>query len=122
MTTLSPKYLQLKKRRSMGEIEKLQNLIEDFAKKRDWDKFHTAKNLALALGSEVGELQAEFRWLAENENLTDKKLNSIKDELADVSIFLFRLAQVLKIDLSQAVQDKLLDNEKRNLDGPNFSN
>ena len=106
----------------MGEIEKLQNLIEDFAKKRDWDKFHTAKNLALALGSEVGELQAEFRWLAENENLTDKKLNSIKDELADVSIFLFRLAQVLKIDLSQAVQDKLLDNEKRNLDGPNFSN
>ena len=45
----------------MGEIEELQKLIEDFAKKRDWDKFHTSKNLALALGSEVGELQAEFR-------------------------------------------------------------
>ena len=105
----------------MGEIEELQKLIEDFAKKRDWDKHHTAKNLALALGSEVGELQAEFRWLTENENLTDEKLNSIKDELADVSIFLLRLAQVLKIDLSQAVRDKLLENEKRNLDGPNFS-
>jgi NTP pyrophosphatase (non-canonical NTP hydrolase) len=108
--------------RSMGEIEELQKLIEDFANKRDWGKYHTAKNLALALGSEVGELQAEFRWLAENENLTDKKLDSIKDELADVSIFLFRLAQVLKIDLSQAVREKLLENEKRNLDGPNFRN
>jgi NTP pyrophosphatase (non-canonical NTP hydrolase) len=106
----------------MGEIEELQKLIEDFANKRDWGKYHTAKNLALALGSEVGELQAEFRWLAENENLTEKKFNSIKDEIADVSIFLLRLAQVLNIDLAQAVRDKLLDNEKRNLDGPNFSN
>jgi len=106
----------------MGDIEDLQKLIEGFAKKRDWDKYHTAKNLALALGSEVGELQAEFRWLAENENLTEKKLNSIKDEIADVSIFLLRLAQVLNIDLSQAVRDKLLENEKRNLDGPNFRN
>ena len=106
----------------MGEIEELQKLIEDFAKKRDWDKFHTAKNLALALGSEVGELQAEFRWLTEDENLTEKKLSAIKDELADVSIFLLRLAQILKIDLSQAVRDKLLENEKRNLEGPNFSN
>ena len=76
----------------------------------------------MALGSEVGELQAEFRWLTENENLTDEKLNSIKDEIADVSIFLLRLAQVLKIDLAQSVRDKLLENEKRNLDGPNFSN
>jgi dCTP diphosphatase len=106
----------------MGEIQELQKLIEDFAKKRDWEKFHTAKNLALALGSEVGELQAEFRWLAEDENLTDKKMNSIKNEIADVSIFLLRLAQILKIDLSQAVRDKLLENEKRNLEGPNLSN
>jgi NTP pyrophosphatase (non-canonical NTP hydrolase) len=104
----------------MGEIQELQKLIEDFAKKRDWEKFHTAKNLALALGSEVGELQAEFRWLAEDENLTDKKMNSIKNEIADVSIFLFRLAQILKIDLSQAVRDKLMENEKRFLQGPNF--
>jgi NTP pyrophosphatase (non-canonical NTP hydrolase) len=106
----------------MGEIEQLQKLIEDFANKRDWGKYHTAKNLALALGSEVGELQAEFRWLIEDEDLTDKKLNAIKGELADVSIFLLRLAQILKIDISQAVREKLLDNEKRNLEGPNFSN
>jgi hypothetical protein len=51
-----------------------------------------------------------------------RKLNAIKDELADVSIFLLRLAQILKIDISQAVREKLLDNEKRNLEGPNFSN
>ena len=105
----------------MGEIEELQKLIEDFANKRDWGKYHTAKNLALALGSEVGELQAEFRWLSENENLTEEKFNSIKDEIADVSIFLLRLSQVLKIDLSQAVRDKLRANEKRSSDGPNFT-
>ena len=75
----------------------------------------------MALGSEVGELQAEFRWLSENENLTEEKFNSIKDEIADVSIFLLRLSQVLKIDLSQAVRDKLRANEKRSLDGPNFT-
>ena len=106
----------------MGEIEELQKLIEDFANKKDWGKYHTAKNLALALGSEVGELQAEFRWLDENENLSEDKLKSIKYEIADVSIFLLRLSQVLKIDLSQAVREKLLENEKRNLDGPNFRN
>ena len=106
----------------MGEIEELQKLIEDFANKRDWGKYHTAKNLVLALGSEVGELQAEFRWLAENENLTDEKVNSIKDEVADVAIFLLRLGQVLNIDLPKAIKDKLLENEKRNLEGPNFSN
>jgi NTP pyrophosphatase (non-canonical NTP hydrolase) len=49
-------------------------------------------------------------------------MNSIKNEIADVSIFLLRLAQILKIDLSQAVRDKLLENEKRNLEGPNLSN
>ena len=75
----------------------------------------------MALGSEVGELQAEFRWLSENENLTEEKFNSIKDEIADVSIFLLRLSQVLKIDLSQAVRDKLRANEKRSSDGPNFT-
>jgi NTP pyrophosphatase (non-canonical NTP hydrolase) len=105
----------------MGEIEELQKLIEDFANKRDWGKYHTAKNLALALGSEVGELQAEFRWLAEKDNLTDKKLDAIKDEIADVSIFLFRLAQILKIDLPQAVRDKLTLNEEREIIGPGFS-
>lgn len=104
----------------MGEIEELQKLIEDFANKRDWSKYHTAKNLAMALGSEVGELQAEFRWLAENESLTDEKFNSIKDELADVSIFLFRFAQILKIDLSQIIKDKLIINEQREISGPDF--
>ncbi len=106
--------------RSMGEIEELQKLIEDFANKRDWGKYHTAKNLTLALGSEVGELQAEFRWLTENENLTEMKLKSIKDELADVSIFLLRLAQVLEIDLSEAIKEKLDENSKRIFQGPDF--
>jgi len=104
----------------MGEIQDLQKLIENFAKERDWEKYHTAKNLALALGSEVGELQAEFRWLNENEELTEVKLKAIEDELADVTIFLFRLAQVLHIDISLVVNSKLALNKTRSINGPNF--
>lgn len=104
----------------MGEIQELQKLIENFAKERDWEKYHTAKNLVLALGSEVGELQSEFRWLDEKEILSKEKLKAIEEELADVSIFLFRLAQVLKIDISNIVNTKLSSNRKRKIDGPNF--
>lgn len=104
----------------MGEIAELQKLIEEFANERDWNKYHTAKNLALALGSEIGELQAEFRWLDESESLTEEKIEKIKHEIADVGIFLLRIADVLKIDLNKAVRDKLAINSKRKLNGPNF--
>jgi NTP pyrophosphatase (non-canonical NTP hydrolase) len=74
------------------------------------------------LGSEVGELQAEFRWLTEEEtiNLTSDKLNSIKDEIADVAIFLFRISDLLKIDLNLAIREKISINDSRIQDGPNF--
>ena len=104
----------------MGEISELQKLIEEFANERDWNRYHTAKNLALALGSEIGELQAEFRWLDESESLTEEKIEKIKNEIADVGIFLLRIADVMKIDLNKAVRDKLAINSKRELNGPNF--
>lgn len=104
----------------MGEIADLQKLIEDFANERDWSKYHTAKNLALALGSEVGELQAEFRWLSENEDISPKKITEIKNEIADVGIFLLRLADVLDIDLNEVIRNKLKNNQMRSVEGPNF--
>lgn len=104
----------------MGEIAELQKLIEDFANERDWAKYHTAKNLALALGSEVGELQAEFRWLSESENISGEKITNIRNEIADVGIFLLRLADVLGIDLNEAIKNKLVLNQMRNNSGPDF--
>lgn len=104
----------------MGEIAELQKLIEDFANERDWGKYHTAKNLALALGSEVGELQAEFRWLSESENISEEKITNIRNEIADVGIFLLRLADVLGIDLNEAIKNKLVLNQMRNNSGPDF--
>lgn len=108
----------------MGEIKDIQISLEEFALKRNWKKYHTVRNLVLALGSEVGELQSEFRWLSEEEsnNLSMEKLNAIKDEIADVAIFLFRIADILDIDLNSAIVDKIAINNSRIKDGPNFRN
>lgn len=106
----------------MSEIRELQKLIADFSKERDWEKFHTPKNLALALASEVGELLAEFRWKTDNDFQTvdQEHQEKISLEIADVAIFLFRLAQVLQIDIAQSVKDKLLLNTQRPLNGADF--
>jgi len=104
----------------MGEIQELQKLIENFAKERDWEKYHTAKNLVLALGSEVGELQAEFRWLNENELLNEIKLEAIKNEIADIGIFLFRICDILNLDLKESIKDKLNTISKKTYRGPDF--
>jgi NTP pyrophosphatase (non-canonical NTP hydrolase) len=107
----------------MGEIADIQKALEEFAIEKNWKKYHTIRNLVLALGSEVGELQAEFRWLTEEEtnNLSDEKKRSIEDEIADVAIFLLRLSDVLKIDIYQAVQEKIKKNSERVVKGPEFT-
>lgn len=106
----------------MGEIADIQKALEEFAIEKNWKKYHTIRNLVLALGSEVGELQAEFRWLTEEEtiNLSPDKLDSIKNEIADVAIFLFRISDMLKIELNAAIRDKIAINSSRIQDGPNF--
>lgn len=104
----------------MGEIADLQKLINEFVQSKDWDKYHTAKNLALALGSEVGELQAEFRWLSDSDPISAVKLDKIKDEIADVGIFLLRLSTILNIDISEAIESKIEINKNRNFSGPDF--
>ena len=101
----------------MSEFDVLTNLLRDFAKARDWEKFHTPKNLAMALAGEAGELVAEFQWLTPAESqvgvLTDEKLKAISLEMADVQIYLLRLADVLEINLPQAVRSKIEINENR---------
>jgi NTP pyrophosphatase (non-canonical NTP hydrolase) len=101
----------------MDQIENLTSSIRDFAKNRDWEKFHTPKNLAMAIAGEAGELAAEFQWLtpegSNSDQLSDEKLKDIRLEIADVQIYLFRLADVLGVNVAQAVLEKMEINEGR---------
>ncbi|OGA03372.1 MAG: nucleotide pyrophosphohydrolase [Betaproteobacteria bacterium RIFCSPLOWO2_02_FULL_62_17] len=95
----------------------LQSAIEDFARPRSWDQFHSPKNLAMALTGEVGELVEIFQWLTEaqsREAMQDPaRAMHIQEELADVTIYLVRLAGVLGVDLDAAVKDKLAKNARK---------
>jgi NTP pyrophosphatase (non-canonical NTP hydrolase) len=89
--------------------------IRKFAQKRDWYQFHSPKNLAMALSVEVAEIVEHFQWLtqAESNNLDPVKLAEIKGEIADVLIYLTRLADRLGIDPVQAAEEKMQLNEKK---------
>ena len=89
--------------------------IRKFAQKRDWAQFHSPKNLAMALSVEVAEIVEHFQWLtqAESNNLDPVKLAEIKGEIADVLIYLTRLADRLGIDPVQAAEEKMQLNEKK---------
>ena len=99
----------------MNEIENLTELIRSFAEKRDWGKFHTPKNLAMAITGEAGELASEFQWLSNDEvlSLSKQDLDNVRLEIADVGIYLIRFCDVLNISLSDAIKEKLALNEKR---------
>lgn len=89
--------------------------LREFVAARDWDQFHTPKNLSTALVAEAGELAAEFQWLTAAQSCapTPEQLARIRAESADVLIYLVRLADKLGIDLLQAAQQKLAANEQR---------
>ncbi|WP_188190528.1 nucleotide pyrophosphohydrolase [Nonomuraea sp. SYSU D8015] len=97
------------------ELEHLAVRLRDFARARDWEQFHTPKNLVMALAGEVGELVAEFQWLTADESGSPDPdtLARVRTELGDVTLYLVRLADVLGVDLVAAARDKLDDNERR---------
>lgn len=84
--------------------------LRDFVRERDWEQFHTPKNLAMALAGEAGELVALFQWLTP-EALPDAA--AVESELADVYTYLLLLADVLDVDLAQACRRKLALNQER---------
>ena len=96
-------------------ISELAQRLRQFAADRDWDQFHSPKNLAMALVAEAGELAAEFQWLTEAQSRTPKaeELARIRAEAADVLNYLVRLADKLDIDLIAAAHQKIEDNERR---------
>jgi dCTP diphosphatase len=101
----------------VNEIEALISEIRAFAVSRDWERFHTPKNLAMAIAGEAGELVAEFQWMKEDESaksaLSVRKLDDVQMEIADVAIYLLRLSDVLGIDLAAAIRKKMEINENR---------
>jgi NTP pyrophosphatase (non-canonical NTP hydrolase) len=96
-------------------LDDLTQQVLRFAAERDWDQFHTPKNLAMALVAEAGELAAEFQWLtpAQSAAPSAEQLARIRAESADVLIYLVRLSERLGFDLIAAAHAKLGDNERR---------
>ena len=101
----------------MNEIQSLATEIKKFADSRNWEQFHTPKNLSMAVAGEAGELVAEFQWLTADQstrsNMSQEKLKDVELEIADVAIYLIRLADVLGVDISEVVRKKLAINESR---------
>src|SRR5437773_9292288 len=101
-------------KRPLLDVSELVKELNQFAKERDWEKFHSPKNLAMAVAGEVGELVEIFQWLTEEQSgrVADDPATAehVCDEIADVLIYLVRLAAVLQVDLPTAVQEKLIKN------------
>ncbi|OZG74387.1 nucleotide pyrophosphohydrolase [Hahella sp. CCB-MM4] len=99
------------------DIKKIQSIIAEFATERDWDQFHNPKNLAIAMSVECSEFLEEFQWLTleqASEVMSDHdKAQRVTDELADVAVYLLRLADKLNIDLESAIHTKIDKNREK---------
>ncbi len=98
-----------------SELSNLRELLRRFAAERDWDQFHSPKNLASALIVEAAELLEQFQWLTEEQSkqLTPEVASRVRDELADVFVYTVRLADKLNIDLFSAAHDKVARNAQK---------
>jgi dCTP diphosphatase len=95
------------------DIDILKKEVKNFSDDRNWEQFHSPKNLSMALIVEAGELVEQFQWMTENESLCldEDKLSNVKDEIADIFIYLLRLSDRLDIDILEAAFQKLKKNE-----------
>jgi dCTP diphosphatase len=94
------------------DLTRLQQQLRDFAVERDWDQFHSPKNLSMALIAEAAELVEHFQWLteAQSQSMTEVEREKVALEIADIQIYLARIADKLKIDIPAAVDKKLTIN------------
>ena len=99
----------------MTEFDKLRDQLRDFAAARDWDQFHSPKNLAMALAGEAGELLENFQWLTEEQSRrpSPEVLAAASEEIADVLLYLVRLSDKLGIDPVAAAHGKMLANAQK---------
>lgn len=99
----------------MTDLESLRDQLRTFASERDWDQFHSPKNLAAALAVEASELLEHFQWLteAQSQQLPPETLNEVSNEVADVLLYLIRISDKLGIDLIAAANAKILLNAEK---------
>ena len=100
---------------SSPDLIALTQRLREFADARDWNQFHSPKNLTMALSVEIAEIVEHFQWLTEEQSnqLPDKTLDRVEAELADSFLYLLRLADKLDIDLISAAHRKIEVNEKK---------
>jgi NTP pyrophosphatase (non-canonical NTP hydrolase) len=99
----------------VNDLIVLRDQLRRFASERDWDQFHSPKNLASALIVEAAELLEPFQWLTEDQSraLSPQQAAAVRREVADVFIYLVRLADKLDIDLMAAARQKVIENEEK---------
>jgi dCTP diphosphatase len=92
-----------------NDLQAIRDTVRVFVHERDWDQFHTPKNLACALSVEVAELLEHFQWLAQGkpDELGEQGIEQVRHEMADVLVYLVRLADKLDVDLGAAVVEKM---------------
>lgn len=98
-------------------VKEYQATLALFAEERDWEQFHSPKNLAMALAGEAGELLEIFQWLTEDQSRRIMESNDTKskveEEIADIAIYLIRLCDKLQIDLDKSISNKIEVNKKK---------
>ncbi|MCK4848119.1 MAG: nucleotide pyrophosphohydrolase [Candidatus Heimdallarchaeota archaeon] len=103
---------------SNDPFEELKSLVKTFIQERNWQKYHTPKNLSMSIAIESAEILELFQWYTNEEALekirSDPKLKlALEDELADVLIYVLSMSNICEIDLTNAIRKKLKTNEKR---------
>lgn len=100
---------------TIDSLESLRDRLRGFVLERDWDQYHTPKNLSMALIAEAAELVEHFQWVDGKEShlLEDKTRQAVEEELADILIYLVRISDKLDVDLYKAVERKLAINGKK---------
>jgi Predicted pyrophosphatase len=96
-------------------LRRLRERLRVFASVRDWTQFHSPKNLAIALSVEAAELLEHFQWISDKDSLgmPSSKIGKIEEEMADVLLYLIRLADILNVDLVQAADRKIEANSQK---------
>ncbi len=95
-----------------NDLRAIRDLVRTFVDERDWDQFHTPKNLSAALSVEAAELLEHFQWLhtGTRAELGEERVTQVRHEMADVLVYLVRLADKLDVDLGAAVEEKMVLN------------
>jgi len=95
--------------------DKIQNEIKTFVDERDWEQFHSPKNLSMALSVEAAELVEIFQWQKQEEykENEEKVVNAVKDEVADIFYYVVRMCQKMNINLEEAFSEKMKKNRQK---------